>query len=474
MSSLSLSSSKYAQPPRENFQILSHGGVDAEGKKERKKVLPENGRGGGLEDADIEENGRNSGGDTDADADPPNLHIPLDGNLARVKAGEMLGLPWISRIAFRMFGVRMWGGVLTTLEKWAHITSSVLIFANFSSAFFILYHFVFGYRKEACYALAGMTFIVNMCQVPAERYKFSDKLLIPFLRDNQDRVKSNINGYIVCAFGFVFYFLWTGLPLVCFVKTQLIVPQQLRDAAAGNQMMGNGTSPLPIDSGSKEAYSPDMLLGNFLLYTSPVCCFMMTGWFNAESIYVQYTTQLTQEWVEEYADSVLNILLDDRMHSKARLNKLSMLYNRRGKWIAESLAKHANPFHVFAVPVHLLNLVLAITLLLPDVVGGLDAVEDAFLPYPALRIGLGIVCLIQVAGQLFFYSMTSMAVPNKMFFERSRAQYCQMPRISASLCSASHPARTTYGHGCAAKASFSVFSASLWTLRFPAKLLLQV
>ena len=68
MSSLSSSSSKYAQPPRENFQILSHGGVDSEGKKERQKVLPENGRGGGMEDADIEENGRSGGGDADTDA----------------------------------------------------------------------------------------------------------------------------------------------------------------------------------------------------------------------------------------------------------------------------------------------------------------------------------------------------------------------------------------------------------------------
>jgi len=356
---------------------------------------------------------KREGSDDDDDGLPAALVSP-DEQEMRIEIGELLGLPRVVRIVFATFGLTNWGGDQTACEKCLHSGASSIMFTNMGAAFFTLFHFIFGYSKEACYAICCLVILSNMCQVPAERYKFTDPLLVPFLRKNRSTVKKNANAGAWCVFGFVFYLLWVGPPLIGFASTRAFRPllELSINASASNSTEGR------LRQTGDAAFGLDMILGYYMLFSSPLCWFWMTGWFPAEGIYVQYNKHLTEFWVSEYADAVLTTLLDHEELPKNRLKKLSSLYKRRGKWLSQSLADHANPFHSYAFPAHLSNLLLSVVLLFPDVVGGLTNIDSAILPHPAVRITLGVISACQVTSSLFFFSVMSMSVPNQMFFEK--------------------------------------------------------
>ena len=131
---------------------------------------------------------KREGSDDDDDGLPAALVSP-DEQEMRIEIGELLGLPRVVRIVFATFGLTNWGGDQTACEKCLHSGASSIMFTNMGAAFFTLFHFIFGYSKEACYAICFLVILSNMCQVPAERYKFTDPLLVPFLRKNRSTVK---------------------------------------------------------------------------------------------------------------------------------------------------------------------------------------------------------------------------------------------------------------------------------------------
>ena len=305
--------------------------------------------------------GVDGGGEPSAIISPEELE-------ARVDVDELLGLPWITRFVFGMFGLALWGGDLKNCEKARHTLCSLIIFLHMGCAFFSLFHTIFGYNKEVCYVIAAFVFVSNMFQVPAERFKFTDPLLVPYLSKNAESLKQKVHFASWCIFGFFFYMLWAGLPTVGFAATQAFAPYEIK------MSKNNGTNAMNRTGEESEvevtALGPDMILGYFLLFTSPLCWMIMTGWFPAEGIYMNYDKQVTELWISEYADDVLRTLVDDRVPPKERLERLSMLYQRRGKWLSQSLANHINPFHTYAFPVHTFNFLLCIVLLFPGAFGG--------------------------------------------------------------------------------------------------------
>ena len=217
---------------------------------------------------------------------------------------------------------------------------------------------------------------VKHVQVPAERFKFTDPLLVPYLSKNAESLKQKVHLASGASSVFSFYMLWAGLPTVGFAATQAFASYEIK------MSKNNGTNAMNRTGEESEvevtALRPDMILGYFLLFTSPLCWMIMTGWFPAEGIYMNYDKQVTELWISEYADDVLRTLVDDRVPPKERLERLSMLYQRRGKWLSQSLANHINPFHTY-VPCSHLQLSIVHRVAFSGCIRGLNNVDNAIL-----------------------------------------------------------------------------------------------
>ena len=322
----------------------------------------------------------------------------LDDNLGPAKPGELAKMHWMSRITLNMFGMHLVGGSFNCLQGLAHCICSVFVFSTLCLSIFVFLVLVFGFSEGGAAIITGVQFVGNLCQIPAERYKFSDPLLAVYTRRNSQKLREKIrsDGSGTMIFTVFFFLIWLGFPLIAF-------------GISGGFATGFATTYTHV-------------ICYCLTVLSPLCMFLCVGWFPVELIYSPYLTHLTKTLVKELSDQTLILLLDDKLPPKTRLKRLSDLYNKRGRSISRSLRGHINPSSLWYLPCSMFSMIGAFFQCFPEMIGGLPHLENAMLPQPGIRITISIMLFFNSLFILSYGSLQGMAISNILFYERLRGE----------------------------------------------------
>lgn len=296
-------------------------------------------------------------------------------------------------------GLELCGAPMLPLQRLRHIVGSFVMYSSVGLMTWLLSYLVFGFSNNVAIGLGVAIFLDFMFfMVPMEQSLWGEPLVGHFVKKYQKELMA-INHNSIMITMFLFMFILYTLPLCVFVL------------------------PLLVSNNVDERMTPGMQVATWIcIISSVVLNALFTGWAPLANIVGErFGHYLSKNLVENYCNSVLAELVDDKNSIERRRMRLGLLYERQGKVIANALKRGPNFQNICTLLFNLVWMVVGIVWLFPDAAGGLTNIDKALAPQPAFRITIATSLLLSLVHMVGYGTLKIMSQPHALFEERIRS-----------------------------------------------------
>ncbi len=296
-------------------------------------------------------------------------------------------------------GLETCGAPMLPSQRLRHIVGSFVMYSSMGLITWLLSYLVFGFSNNVAIGLGVVIFLDFMVfMVPMEQSLWGEPLVGHFLKKHQKELMAiNHNSSMIMMF--LFMFIPFTLPLLVFVL------------------------PLLVSSNVDERMTPGMQVATWICIISSIAVnLLFMGWAPVANVVGErFGHYLSKDLVENYCNSVLAELVDDKSSIERRRMRLGLLYERQGQVIANALKRGPNFQNICTLLFNLVWMVVGIVWLVPDAAGGLTNIDKALAPHPAFRITIATSLILTLVHNVGYSTLKVMSKPHALFEERLRS-----------------------------------------------------